>query len=161
MKRRFVAEDRKHIQRGAKRVSGNAILHAPHLCRSTALTTGAAFGFVTSLSEARQNISIASGGEATESAWPPDRIDPLVRGANETANIKRHLNASVGAGDKLRARALRMGDLRHPPDCLRWEARRPLLPGQHRCHVSGHNLLTQCSIVRSIRRIQTGRRCSA
>jgi hypothetical protein len=29
MKRRFVAEDRKHIQRGAKRVSGNAILHAP------------------------------------------------------------------------------------------------------------------------------------
>jgi hypothetical protein len=75
------------------------------------------------LSEARQNISIASGGEATESAWPPDRIDPPVRGAPETANIKRHLNAFVGAGDKLRARALRMGDfpaVRHPPDCLRF-----------------------------------------
>lgn len=69
------------------------------------------------MSEARQNISIASGGEATESAGPPDRIDPFVRGAPETASIKRHLNASVGAGDRLRARALRIGDfpaVRHP-----------------------------------------------
>jgi predicted Abi (CAAX) family protease len=36
------------------------------------------------------------------------------------------------------------------------EACRPLLLGQHRVPVSDHNLLTQCSILRSMRRILNG-----